>query len=798
VKDTGKAFVNAFSRATRMEGFKKTAQGRDLIDRFNKAAVSERRSVGELSEILTAAEKELSAKEIHYLRDGEGAAVYQRGGVEAMPTPALKRFAAAWAEVAHRAAARTEALGVEIADQRMEGGFRPFREGNVPNYFPREGTKAFRDAMQRGKGEVYDAVVDMLKRKDIPLASLESLLDVDASGARRSGNIESPRLGEMEPEVVTKSGERVKILNTNWQTAAEKYIQSVSRRLSIIENFGDFKEDGTWVSGQKAAENIVDGAVKSLDGLGHKSEARVAADMWSALNGTQNQAALKWLRAHKLETPIATGEAIARTATLTGATPSQFATGWVPIATRFGTAGTAKSIARQVASAIGLDPKTAFEQHLRENTGVLAQDLAKENLSTKGLLKLGREAGATAKDTLGHTFTTEDIAGGAQRVSNAVLGAVGFNASNRFLNSVSVLASAENLAHSIQIIREGKTGAVRKLWGMDAEGAAKGLRDNFDFTQADIDRMADTGVTKNDLAQAMQRGTSKANLFRETVFERPPWMNAVLARKMMAYTSYARAMGNPLSDALSAARSGNVRPIATLLVGGTVGGAVLKEFKDLLFRKPDEPDKDALDTASRLLKYQMNASIYGLAGSYAQTAGYGIKHGDFSGPGSAMLDWWLKNAAGAVKSTKAGELTPSYEAFARTTPVVKAADAWLGGPLSQKKGGPAVQEMQQKARDFKATLPGRGPDDPKFKDLVEALKTNDRIAARKAITSLRRNGGAEAIRRSLDDYTNYTFTGSKETEAAFLRTLTPQQRATYDALLRARRDIARRGQALVR
>jgi len=307
------------------------------------------------------------------------------------------------------------------------------------------------------------------------------------------------------------------------------------------------------------------------------------------------------------------------------------------------------------------------------------------------------------------------LSGFVGAAGDAVLKATGFELSNRKLNQLASLAAMRNFADGIAYLRNPKDNALRALWGKDAASVRRALQDNYDFTADQIDRMVGSGMDYHDfmaldikaqrdpkykqamldVAQAVQKMSAKTNIFNESVVNRPVWMSKRVARMVLAFSSYQRAMGRTRNIAMREAIKGNLRPIVTLLVGGAIAGAAQDELKRILFKKGErEPIKDNWDAFSRLVNYEINAATFGMLGGYAQDAMWAIRKNDYGIVDVPMVDWWTKNVLGVVKATQKGEPVEAYKTFAKNTPLVRLIDAQAEGPLYRSKHGntgPAIR-----------------------------------------------------------------------------------------------------------
>lgn len=684
--DAAKKAVRLVSRPRTAKGFSESPAGLEGMDRVNNAVTGGNIIFGENTSAHEGAINDLKMADRKWARKNFKKA-YERGGVNAMPNEQLKAYAQAWAEIEDRVGAKAEELNVMVRDETKdssgefvhEGGKRPFKR-SIENFFPRrltqEASKAFKDK----KGRIYDALVKSMRARGIPILGL----DQDANTiekASKYGHLESARIGELPDTVTTASGEVIQVQEKDPFKVIESYINGASQRLSLIEAFSDVDEDGNEISGQDSAKDVAERISESLAET-HPDTQREWNAIWDALNGTSEKADAQSLINTGLATPLRVAENIARVAQLSTATVSQIGGGWLPIAVRGGMLNTVKAGIDYAANKVGASPKTRAE------------------------LDMTRNMGAWDHYVMGHTYELEDITGLSQTIARKGLTATGFVASNRMLNQLGSMVALRDFVDAISLLRsKGDGGAIKKLWGRDKASVRRSLETNYEFTSEEIDSMINDGMDYSDMktiqekaktdpefqkayrnmAQATQRMTANTNLFRESVANRPPWQSRKAARMMMAYMSYMRQMGNLLSDGLKQAKNGNLKPLTTLLVGGTMAGAAIKELKGLLFNKDDEPDEDAFEVLSTLVDYQLEAGVYGLAGTMAERAYWGIKLRRPVGVSIPLFDWWATNAVGTGKSLLEADGEEAYKALAKSTPIIRAIDAQLEGPLHESK-----------------------------------------------------------------------------------------------------------------
>ncbi|MGH0052689.1 MAG: hypothetical protein ACQ5SW_04790, partial [Sphaerochaetaceae bacterium] len=684
--DAAKKAVRLVSRPRTAKGFKESEAGLEALDRVNKAVTGGGIIFGENTATHETAIDQLNMNDKKWARENFKEA-YESGGVAAMPNERLKAYAEAWSKIEDRVGAKAEELNVMVRDDRKdedgnflyEGGKRPFKR-SIDNFFPRRLTTNVQNAFKKKKGRIYEALIKEMKERNIPIVGLDDA-STTIEKASKYGHLESARIGDLPETVTTRSGEIVQVQEKDPFKVIENYINGASQRLSLIEAFTEVDEDGNVISGQDAARGVAERISLEL-GETHPDTQREWNAMWDALNGVSEKADADSLVNTGLATPLRVAENIARVAQLSTATISQIGGGWLPIAVRGGAWNTVKAGLQYAKMKIGASPKTRAE------------------------LDMTRNMGAWDHYVMGHTYELEDIPGLTQTIARKGLTATGFVASNRMLNQIGSMVALRDFVDSINMLRsDNKDSIARKLWGKDHKSVRQSLRQNYEFTPEEIDGMINDGIDYADiyrvqdkarteekfrraymnLAQAAQKMTANTNLFRESVANRPAWQSKKAARMFMAYMSYMRQMSNNLSDALKQAKHGNLRPLATLLVGGTLAGATIDELKDLLFKRDGKPNESAFDTLKILLDWQLESGLYGLAGSMSESAYWGIKLRQPAGLDMPLLDFWTTNIIGIGKSAIESDGEEAYKALAKSTPIVRAIDAQLEGPLYQSK-----------------------------------------------------------------------------------------------------------------
>jgi hypothetical protein len=512
-------------------------------------------------------------KDHRWLRE-HGKAVME-GKVRA-PNERIQDFVNTWSDVSKEIATDLEKLGHEITRVTFEKGKKverkvPFKR--LENYFPHILTDNARIALETQKGNLWDAISKEARSRGIDPTFLAE--EMNPYSTRRYGSVDFARIANF-PDQVNVGGKLVKILETDPLKVIPRHIELAHKRISIIREFG------------KDATAKVEKIGRKLQQEEGSFAADAWKDMWADMNGFPVD---KFNHSHWA---FRGGDAllqIARAGQLTLAALANVG-GYYPVTVRHGP----KAFAR------------AFIDSFRSN--------AFEPLAQ------ARRAGGWSYDVLSDLYMAEDLHGVAGSIARGTLKVTGMNAINRHINKVGSLAAMYDLEAGMSVIRKGKTGALRQAWGLTAKEYRTQLKKQFKFTDADINRMVEKGPKQSDFARVAQMTPEAINLFRETGMTRPRWMSKYMARQVFAYTGFVRAFGNVASDALSSAKRGNVKPLATLLFGGAASGELILALKGLVYDRKRE-DKTWY---SRLWHDLTFAGTLGLLGEAAQRVEFAIDY----------------------------------------------------------------------------------------------------------------------------------------------------------------------------
>ena len=638
----------------------------------------------------------LYRKGIRWLSKGnQFAELYRRSGPEAMPTAETKAFAEMWNRIHNESGKLAEELGVMVEDPDAPGGRRRFINGRMPWYFPEMKTPAFIEAVSKGRGPVFDAILKETGRTQAEIQGLLEENDIQ-SALRRFGPFEWRRI-HVPDYVTTEKGERVQCIQTNPFEVIPQWISGASRRLGIINQWG-----------QDTAQTAWDEFSIQLKAEGHEHAGRIADKVWAELNGNVRRAERQFMREHGLGF-VDGMENIAMTAMLSASTVAQVTLGWIPFVTR-----------------LGMD--NGLLQLIRMAAGT-ASERMELGFKSQAELEMTRGMGGWGRKIIGHTSQTDYLSGKIGKFGEKAMKYEWFEGSNRQLDKWGSLMALKNFMDGIMALRHPKSGLARKLWGMDAEGVRRQLKRNYNRTDVDVDRMVNSGIQYKDyeailkhaatdpkmrqayldLASAAQTTVSKGNIFHESVLEHVPWMNHRVAQMFLRFQSMVRQIGNLTADAVAEASHGNIAPLTRLLVGAAAGGALKQACQDAIFRvtKREREEKDTgtpggavarkLDengidielarNVGKILDWINDAAAGGLLGNTITNAYWAVKFREDPGALEMPLaSWWAKNLAAPWTGKKEDTAAMrEYKSLGRTTGALRGADAWMKGPLYEER-----------------------------------------------------------------------------------------------------------------
>jgi len=651
-----------------------------------------RKLKGKWESILDRASENLTREDKAWIRDKMFDA-YQGGGK--MPNPRIQAFADAWREISDSVINLARSLDVKekvvVGDWAVyKNGDRPIRTftdkealkewmdertdqaeldvvyrpnakeitrpiSAIENYFPHILTYDAREALILQRGDLYDAIVEASHINGFDMKPLLNEVAIETK-AKRNANLEHARQANI-PTAVEVNGKQVNILESNPFELIKRHIEGTSNRLSIIKQFG---QEGA----EKQFQEIYDKIRKESN----SDTAEQWKWMWQEMNGTTRDMIL-----HHMPRALAHfgsgAQAYASAAMLSLASVSNVISGPVPMAIRFGLGNTTKAWARIAANSIG------------RRFGVKMPE-------TEALLEQFKEMGGWSKSTLRMTADTEMIHEQAARYAETAMKWLGMDAANRHLNKVANLAAYYAMTDAIESLRNGTdNGGLKALWGMDAKGLKEMLKTEGGWDSADLDRILKDGVTEDDMARFIQRSSTMTNVFMESAETKPQALGNGFWRRVFAYTSYFRMLGNTAMDTLSYAKKGNYRPLVILLLGAPAMALIDDSVRDFLKGTINQDE----DFGERLVEAVMGSGALGIPGTWYKSFKWWYRDGD-APFGMPVLEWYGKLGNGFCKSAQKAfsddydsddAAFEAYRTAVKGSGILRVADKLMGGPYTE-------------------------------------------------------------------------------------------------------------------
>jgi hypothetical protein len=550
--------------------------------------------------IVDDATKHLNAKDKAWIREN-GARAYEAG--LQMPNDRIGAFFQAWRESSDLIARAARSVGVKY----LGGGEFGVRR----NYFPHWLTEGARLAMESKGGPVFEAIVAALEKKGMTTEGIRLFLndispEREAMTIKRAGSLEHPRLLQL-PTEVRVHGRIIKVLQTDPLEVIPSYIERSSRRLGVIHGFGQ---------GNEVIENLIKRAGDNLEIRG------ALQGLWSDLQRTNVAPGFQTrIIYRRVIRPV---ENIMRGPLLSMAQVSNIP-GYIAIAYKVGLKNTVRGFL-----------ESFDKRHFAE-------------------FEMDRRLGAWSTDIMRDLQTTEDLSGTSGRMTKRVLRGVGFEAINEHINRVAARGMQYTIEDILAKYRSDKHGVIAKILGEDRAGILRRLREDFLWSDEHINKIVDQGLSEADRARVAQRGPSLVNVMGESPLDRPSWMRHPLAQMVLAYTSFARAMGNILMDSFRETRHGNFKPLATFLFGQVMAGELSIWLKNLLYNR-ERADKDWAD---RLENDLMASMTFGIGGIFWEKFGYARRQYRYGGDASLAEEFTPPNVGALLEL--AGEVTKAYE-----------------------------------------------------------------------------------------------------------------------------------------
>lgn len=620
--------------------------------------------------------------------------VYERGG--SYPNERIKHFAKTWNQISGEVIELAQKLGVQervevdkwavfkgenksptrvFPNQKLAEQF--ISEQNQPdlytsimtgekmvvtrpvtarkNYFPHVLTEQAQEAL-RTQNAVYAALKEAAGVNGIDIEALAQEYRPSQS-ARRYGSLENARVANL-PNKVIVDGKEVPILETNPLQIIQQHIERGANRLAIIERYGQ------------------EGATKFFDDL-YNEITREAKDqgvanqwmwMWQKMNGTAKDGFTESFKDNPyIGELLGNLENYGRVAKLSAATALNVITGPVPISARYGTARTTAAIMKVGAASAAkrLGVKLPF-------TDAIMKDIERYSM-----------LGGHSNEALRVTADTTDI---HSNIANTLMRGYGMNAINVFLNKVANHAADGAMRDALSSLRKGvDNNAIKRLWGMDKKALTDFLKNEGDFTDADIARMVKEGPTGDDVARLVQKSSTVTNLFEENAATLPASMSNGWWRRLFSYTSWFRMMGATVADSAAYAKQGNLRPLATLLTGAAATQVIADEVMGYLKGRVDQDES----FFEKVFDVFAQSGLIGIAGPLMENVKWSSRQGD-SPLGMPNYGFWWDVSYGMYNAAKkALDQNPSrgaedaYKTFIKNVPLLRIIDNVLEGPYSR-------------------------------------------------------------------------------------------------------------------
>jgi hypothetical protein len=259
------------------------------------------------------------------------------------------------------------------------------------------------------------------------------------------------------------------------------------------------------------------------------------------------------------------------------------------------------------------------------------------------------------------------------------------------LNKVASFSAHAALFDAVEGLKAPDNSGFKRIWGEDHKGLRSFLKREGEWTDADIDRMIEDGITDNDVTRFVQRASTGTNVFMERAETRPQFMKNGFWRRVFAYTSFYRTMGAVVSDTMRYAKEGNYRPLITLLLGAAVLGTAEDKIKDYLkgIIDMDKKESKGESFAMNLLDALAGSGALAMPGTFINDIKWWTRKGDtpFTMP---QVQWWGNVVYGMYNAIRKGlEEGPgegakrAYYTTIRNIPIFRIMDNMAGGPYTQ-------------------------------------------------------------------------------------------------------------------
>lgn len=351
-----------------------------------------------------------------------------------------------------------------------------------------------------------------------------------------------------------------------WDAETEKAVPAEDPAASGLPGISTDGKGGTI-----SPEDVMNRLYASFDSVPQREAAK---NVWLDLNGRRSRGGIdaidRWMPDW-----VKSIETLARTMMLAMSTPGQL-TGIAPGAYMFGTRRMLTEVAKvakhDILNMAGWLPKNAAEREVYQ---------------------LLSKMSVISDNTLGHTTLTADMRGLAGQYSHRLLRMVGFEGINQELNASTGAAALGWLPAAIEVLKAPRDLKLQRDVNITPDHALSILKRNLMFSDADIARMKEGGVQYEDLSQAAQQAVAQANQFRETGLTMPGWLNGGFARRLFAFSGYARLQTQHLADVIREAKASPRslaawKPALAFIGVSGVTGIAAKAIHDYLLQKQDD------------------------------------------------------------------------------------------------------------------------------------------------------------------------------------------------------------------
>jgi len=511
-------------------------------------------------------------KDKKYIRENFKDMIEHPGKFKA-PNERIQKFIDLYKKITNEIGVDLEKLGHEVIGKK--GKKQPFKR--IEHYFRHSLTDEARSALETKQGSLYDAIVKEAKRIGIDV-SIYSGDFLDNFSVKKLGSVDYSRTASL-PSKVKVNGKIVNIFETDPFKIIPKYIEETTKRTSILRTFGK--------NANKKAQEIA----QKLE----KEEGSYAVDAfrdaWADMNGF----------------PVDTFNKGHWFAKVGDAALQTFRTGQLTLATVANTAGYFPAWVRASSKPFIKGFYNSFKNPSK------SMDLAE-----------ARRNGGWAYDTMNNLYMTSDLSGAVGKGARGTLKSVGFNAINRNINKVTSLSAKYDLMRGLDLIKQGKGGVFRQMWGYSSKAYRSKLKRYYKFTDADINRMMEKGANQKDLARVQQMAPEAINLYNESGIVKPRILSQYGARQLMTYTGFTRGYGNQIMDIIHFAKEGNIAPLAKWFFGTQVSGAVAIKLRNMIF---DRQREDA-NWLSYLWHNTLAAGGLGLVGAAAEQFEFAFRYNE--------------------------------------------------------------------------------------------------------------------------------------------------------------------------